>query len=234
MPWLNSNQKDLFWQILEPNPPTNRRGNLGLRFASFYSSELKNVTQIVEQLKAIEAGTFGEGKDEKTKQRYLNTLTNLGLVDVAGGTVAIRSPGEAVLEIVAADPTLLETSKRDALNFSVDDLIFKSLLADLRAAIQSGTLDGRSQFFLQLIQNGQDLLDGIPPAERAAALSDLSYLFFLQCIHAVGFEIPRLYRLEAGQRQAVRAGIRRRISELPYLPPRQIPSKNSSTRIWNQ
>ena len=215
MGWLSNRQRELFAQFLEPNPELNNHKGLETLRLSFYTSEMKAVSQIVTQVQDVVKGTFGQGaKDEKTKERYRNTLANLGLVTDDDRPTPLA---HAVLDVVAARGWTAATlpSSGSELSDAIDPVIFRGVLDRL--------LDGEetkaTRAILPLLGSVRLLVDAIPTAELATVADDLDLLFFLQSIHSIGHEIGRFFRLSKTVRDETVAEWKSAVASFPDTQP---------------
>ena len=79
MAWSNLNQtmREAMIQFVEPNPPANSHGNISLKYISFYSSELKNLTQLVSTLDQISQGKMPRGRCQNALKKMLREEFNM-------------------------------------------------------------------------------------------------------------------------------------------------------------
>lgn len=102
MAWpLNQTHRECFIQFMEPNPPLNNFGNLNVKTFSFYSSELKNITQLVDCISKINTGQLQDMAT--TSVRYRNTMKNMGLIVNTSGIFTLSSIGIEVLSYLSAN-----------------------------------------------------------------------------------------------------------------------------------
>jgi len=176
---------------------------LHLLHASFYSSELKAVSQVVASVQTV--GSTGElpGDSDRSRQRYRNTLTNLGLLEEAEDT--LTPIGEQVVSYaqgLGLDPKDLTFAEHEEEVRHIERMIFDGLLATL---LEDASAESKAaNYFRDVIYALQTLLDSIPTEEVEGTLADLDKTLFLQMIHSSGFEVGRFHRLsEADQRKAM-------------------------------
>ena len=117
MNWVTEQECLSFLKFLEISPMLNNHGNLKTHFFCFYISELKNLKQTLSLL--LETQKLGWDKyitnDPKTKERYKNTLINMGLL--------IEVEGELILSSTALK--LIDFSVQN--NITPDDLVNNDL-----------------------------------------------------------------------------------------------------------
>jgi hypothetical protein len=201
MPWISDSEKAIFFKFLEPNPPLNRRSNRKVTHISFYSSEMKSVSTLINGLNITNQGTL----DLSTvpHQRYANTLSNLDLLknsNVVGLT-------ESGINLLASGLSGLDA----------DEFIFQSLMDKLKYA--NFINEGSEIFFKNLLRDLQTFYNSIPETEISAVLNDDELLYFLQIIFSVGDEIKRFYRLSSTDRDQCRTTWNEHLTDMPSLEP---------------
>jgi 5-methylcytosine-specific restriction protein B len=208
MAWLTPRRLELVSQFMEPNPIRNEHGHLKTRSLSFYSSELKSFAQVLDAALRISRGEALHNT-ARTAQRYRNTLTNQDLLVEGANADTLSATGVALLAELNAKH--LTPNDLDAEHLAGGNL---AQAADLEGVVCNRLLDrvlaGRRgekpvDYFLDLLYNVQLFWDAVPAESAADLLSgtndSLQLLYFLQCIHSVGFEVSRFFRLSSQVRQ---------------------------------
>lgn len=194
MAWpLTQPHRESFIQFLEPNPPTNRHGNLNVNTFSFYSSELKNIKQLVDCIIKVNSGQL-QGTDTSSV-RYRNTMKNMGLIVNNAGGYTLSAIGQIAMAYLTANSLndaniTLPANKNHTLE--IEKLIIDSLIDELI----KGNLKGLcNDTFKEILYNAQEVYNNIPVSQKASVLSDLDKLYFLQSIDSTGDEAKRYFRL---------------------------------------
>lgn len=102
MTWLTTDERNTLALVLELRLERTRKGNPGLQQLSLYSSELKNLKQISQELKKIKEGTF-TSQEDRTKARYFRTLSIHGVVSGTKDAPVLTKNADIVFEIAAGD-----------------------------------------------------------------------------------------------------------------------------------
>lgn len=194
MAWpLTQPHRESFIQFLEPNPPTNSHGNLNVNTFSFYSSELKNIKQLVDCIIKVNTGQL-QGT-ETSSVRYRNTMKNMGLIVNNSGVYTLSAIGQIAMTYLTENSLnnaniTLPANKNHTLE--IEKLIIDSLIDELI----KGNLQGLcNATFKEILYNAQELYNNIPASQKASVLSDLDKLYFLQSIDSTGDEAKRYFRL---------------------------------------
>jgi hypothetical protein len=190
---LNDDERNTLAEVLELRPSLNRKNNPKLEPLSLYSSELKSLKQIASNLNNIRAsGIVGKtGDDEKTRARYFNTLSNIGLVD--GTAISPVLTGLAVPFLQAYDSSPGDEYWRDHSNG-----LETQLLREISKVMASG--GEASDFFKCAWYNAQCFFERVPESEIDDTLNSLDKLLFLFHIHSAGWEIERYFNLPHADR----------------------------------
>jgi 5-methylcytosine-specific restriction protein B len=196
MAWpLTQIHKDSFIQFLEPNPPLNNHKNLNVNTFSFYSSELKNIKQLVDCIFKINTGQL-QGIDT-TSERYRNTMKKMGLIINTAGVFTLSKIGLFALNYLSTNSLSVnniasQTNRNHALE--IEKIIIDSLIDELIKGDSQGLC---SITFKEILFNAQEIYNNIPPNQKARILSDLDILYFLQSINSTGDEVKRYFRLSS-------------------------------------
>lgn len=194
MTWpLTQPHRESFIQFLEPNPPKNKHHNLKVNTFSFYSSELKNITQLVDCIFKVNTGQL-QGTDT-TSVRYRNTMTNMGLIENSAGIFALSSIGLDVLNYLNTNgltATNINQPANKSHTLEIEKIIIDSLTNELIKGNPNGLCNDT---FKEIFYNAQEIYNNIPINQKASVLSDLDKLYFLQSINSTGDEVKRYFRL---------------------------------------
>jgi 5-methylcytosine-specific restriction protein B len=198
MAWtLTPEHRESFIQFLEPNPPKNHHGNLDSKTFSFYSSELKNIKQLVDCIIKISAGQL-QGIDTASV-RYRNTMKNMGLIVNTAGVHTLSSIGQIAMRyfttnsLTAANISLPANRSH---TLEIEKIIIDRLIDEL---IKGNTLELCNATFKEILFNAQEVYNNIPTTQRATVMADLDKLYFLQSINSTGDEVKRYFRLDANK-----------------------------------
>lgn len=201
MAWpLTQPHRDSFIQFLEPNPPLNSHHNLNVKTFSFYSSELKNITQLTDCIIKINNGQL-QGTDTSSI-RYRNTMNNMGLIVNTTGVFTLSTIGMLILTYLTANGMNktnigLIPNRNHALE--IEKIIIDRLIDELI----KGNLHGYcSDTFKEILYNTQEIYYSIPDSQRTTVLSDLDKLYFFQSINSTGDEVKRYHRLNSTNQTA--------------------------------
>jgi 5-methylcytosine-specific restriction protein B len=194
MAWpLKQPHRESFIQFLEPNPPTNSHGNLNVNTFSFYSSELKNIKQLVDCIIKVNIGQL-QGSDTSSV-RYRNTMKNMGLIVNISGVYTLSSVGQKAMayltanSLTAANITLPQNKPH---TLEIEKVIIDNLIDELIKGNSQGLCNAT---FKEILYNAQEVYNNIPVSQRASVLADLEKLYFLQSIDSTGDEAKRYFRL---------------------------------------
>jgi hypothetical protein len=194
MAWpLTQQHRDSFVQFLEPNPPLNSHHNLNVNTFSFYSSELKNITQLVDCIIEVNSGNL-QGTDT-TSVRYRNTMKNMGLIVNSAGVFSLSSIGLLVFTYLSTNSltvTNISTPPNRSHALEIEKIIIDNLTDELIKGNPQGLCNDT---FKEILYNAQEVYNNIPANQRATVLSDLDKLYFLQSINSTGDEVKRYFRL---------------------------------------
>jgi hypothetical protein len=200
--WVTNEQCISLLKFLEISPPI-RKGLLKIDHLSFYSSELKNLKQILELL----SQTSNVGWDNipiertETKTRYANTLQNMGLLIESNGDLILTTTGDTWLKYTAVN-SLSPSDILDAENVShaieLERLTLRNLLSIIKDDAQAGTKP--YNFGVELFYKLQEFFDAIEYLDFDMFINNLELVYFCQLINSSTFEIKRFCRLSEVER----------------------------------
>lgn len=193
MSWLTEEEREILSLVLELRPEQTKKGNPGLQALSLYSTELKNLKQIAQEVQSIHDGTF-TAHEERTKARYFRTLVSHGVATGSQDLPALTPLASIVLRAAAAFDGTSDYWQRH--RDEVETPLFEAQVEK----IQCGEGDDIAEVFKRVFWNVQNFFDLIPAEEIEATLNDLELLKILQFINSVGFEIGRFFRLNKDER----------------------------------
>jgi len=218
--WVTKEQCISLLKFLEISPPL-RKGLLKIDHLSFYSSELKNLKQILDLLNQTESVGWSNIPTTRTetKTRYANTLQNLGLLIESNGDLILTTTGKAWLEYTSANllspSDILETK-----NVSHAIELERLTLSNLLKVIQDDTLLGTKpyNFGVELFYKLQEFFDAIEYLDFDSFINNLDLIYFCQLINASTFEIKRFCQLSEVERTETHALWQHLANDKPNFP----------------
>jgi len=203
MVWMSDEQGMLFLHFLEVEPPVNSHGNLKNRYVCFYSSEMKNLKQIIETLEKIRSGDW-VSLDSGAQNRYQNTLSNLALIKEAGNDAALSRYGIEVLEFMTTKNLTVSNLNHDNQeNKEASKNIEKIILKSLSKVVSQDLLgfEKAKEYGKKLLFNLKIFSESIPEADYLDAIDDLDKLLFLQIINSSGVEVRRYFNMSSEKKE---------------------------------
>jgi hypothetical protein len=176
------------------------------------------VKQLAAQILAIRSSGSLPVSNDRSIERYSNTLLNLGVIQEA--PLALTQTGlklAAFLDAKSLAPEDLRYTNRSSDIVEFEKIIFRELVEKL-----CETPEGESKslsFFRGLLHNLQLLIDNIPEGRRNAIADDLDFLLFLQLIHSTGFEVGRFFRLDSVEENEARSAWDNLVESFPANEP---------------
>ena len=200
--WISDEQGMLLLHFLEIEPPVNSHGNLKTRYVCFYSSEMKNLKQIIDTLEKIISGDW-KSLDSDVQKRYQNTLLNFALIKGEGNNATLTEYGFEVLEFMEtnsleASKLNHETKDNKEASKNIEKIILKSL-----STVISQDLTGfvkAKEYGKKLLFNLKTFCENITESEYLEVIDDLDKLLFLQVINSSGVEVTRYFNMSADKR----------------------------------
>lgn len=217
MPWMSKDEGQLLVRFLEPLPPRNSHGNLKTSYVCFYSSEMKNLKQVMDTLETISTGGWQE-LDEGSRKRYQNTLINLGLIIIGEGDPVISSYGQALVQLAehneyTSDQLVDSVDRQPA--FKYEKLILRNLI-DIILNQPKG-FEKAQGYAIEKLFCMQEFVNSIPEKRLNDILSDVDRLLFLQIIFSSRHEIRRYFDLSE-QEQNDAYNVWDRLKKAPDFP----------------
>lgn len=190
--WLNSAERNALELVLEPRGSITHKGNPGILGLSLYSSELKNLRQLAEQIGRVADSTFAK-HDDRTRSRYFRSLRINGVAEGTADAPLLTADAAIVLTVAQNDNggASYWHDNRD----QVETPLFRSAVQRLA----SGTGTSPDENWKSAFFNVQSLLDWVPEADLTTALNDLELVKVLQFINSSGLEIVRFFRLSSSE-----------------------------------
>lgn len=201
MPWISDSEKAIFFKFLEPNPPLNRKKNRLISHVSFYSTELKAISTLVNGLKTVNDGDLD--LTIEAHKKWSNTLRNLDLIKKTP-FIGLTESGMELLSL--------------GLNgVEADKFIFNSLMSKLNSSTFINTES--KPYFVNILRELQIFYNSLPSDNIEDIIKDDELLYFLQIIFSIGDEIKRFYRLEPSEQTESIATWKLRLTDLPSVEP---------------
>ena len=203
MSWVTEQECLSFLKFLEISPTLNNHGNLKTHFFCFYISELKNLKQTLSLL--LEAQKLGWDKyitnDPKTKERYKNTLINMGLLIEVDGELILSNTALKLIDFsVQNNITPDDLVNNDLSNVMIDFefIILENLYFIIQDEEQKESKTYR--YAIELMYQLQEFFLACQHLNIQEIINDLDLLYFCQVINSSGFELKRYFRLDQQER----------------------------------
>lgn len=201
---ITPEQCALLLKVLEVRPiirsisPKTGEPNLKLRHFSFYSSELKNLKQILAYLlvAADEGWVSFSTESSTTKVRYANTLKNLALLVEEGENLVLSATAKRLVEY-ATDRGLTPINLV-SLDYAQHAIEFEAIILDNLLSILNTSSDTDSRvykFSLRIFYNLQEFCEACKHLAIEDIVGDLDLLYFCQAINSSGFELKKFFSL---------------------------------------
>jgi hypothetical protein len=202
MTWLTTDERNVLALVLELRLEKTRKGNPGLQPLSLYSSELKNLKQISQEIQKIKDGTF-TSQEDRTKARYFRTLSIHGVASGTKDAPILTKNADIVFEVSAKDDGS-SSYWQDHRN-EVETPLFRAQVE----LIQKGEGSNTDEYFKQVFWNAQKFFELVPESKVESVLNNLDLLKNLQFINSVGFEIGRFFRLSEEEQNSFLAALKK-------------------------
>lgn len=195
MAWLTEAERNILGLVLEPRLPLTLKKNPALQYLSLYSSELKNLQQVAEELKRVRDGTFAS-REDRTRARYFRSLKAHGVVSGEPAAPLLTPEAQIVFDVAATFDGSKDFWRRNR------DLVETPLFRASVVKLTSGRAEEVAEPFKTALFNAQLFFDLVPSNEIAATISDVDLLKYLQFMNSVGFEVGRYFRLSEEERSS--------------------------------
>ncbi len=233
MPWIAKNELDMLNDVFEPKRliPQNKKKGLKLRHISFYTSNLKAISNVCKTLEKT-------AKNVSLSHQYTEVLRKMGLIN---SSLELTPYGIKLLDILHYDdnriikvfdqPSLNMDSVADDIKYIIEFYMFcvveKCIInPDLmeKEGVEVKDIDAESisnlkYFITNIIDTINEPTNRNTSFTQYFASDNYDFLYVIQGMNFAGFEIKRLFRQSPDKIQEVFELYNRLLKEVKSIKP---------------